>query len=430
MPGIEFWQEPTGVNMAVDILTSPSANSSLYQLLQASNIKTRVLIEDVGKKIDQTSAPLLVGSNYRQTLKSESLDELMKPKNYYKIYQRHSSYIEKINALQEQYPDTMSVETVGKSSEGRPLLLIKISKNDNTVEQKPVIFIDGLHHAREWISHSTVMYLLETFLGANINVKYRLPTNNQRYRRRSGPYWNRDNKSNSRRQYSDTAENDSVKRIDRKQIDRILDLYDIWMMPMVNPDGYEYSQTVDRLWRKSRSNGYFCAGVDLNRNYDFKWNVAGSSDYPCSQTYGGQSALSEPESRAVATQLTRNKDNIKMYLSFHAYSQLILTPWGYRRGYPKDYKEMERVANAGVKAFKSLRGTSYKFGTAANVLYPAAGCSDDYAYGVGNITYSYTIELPDTGNHGFLLPPSSILPVGRETLDAVTEMILAINEQN
>jgi hypothetical protein len=52
---------------------------------------------------------------------------------------------------------------------------------------------------------------------------------------------------------------------------------------------------------------------------------------------------------------------------------------------------------------------------AANLLYVAAGCSDDFAYGEAKIPYAYTIELPDEGTFGFLLPASRIPSVGKET---------------
>lgn len=51
------------------------------------------------------------------------------------------------------------------------------------------------------------------------------------------------------------------------------------------------------------------------------------------------------------------------------------------------------------------------------VLYAAAGASDDYAYAVGKSPYSYTVELP--GN-GFNPPPSIIKPVCLETMAAFT----------
>jgi len=63
-------------------------------------------------------------------------------------------------------------------------------------------------------------------------------------------------------------------------------------------------------------------------------------------------------------------------------------------------------------------------GSAAKVLYPAAGGSDDWAFGGAGIPYSYTIELPDTGSYGFILPASRIEGVGKETMNAVKAMLM------
>ena len=83
----------------------------------------------------------------------------------------------------------------------------------------------------------------------------------------------------------------------------------------------QYSWDGDRLWRKNRrvNSGTSCRGVDLNRNYNDHWNEArnkkknrtrhrlyaffkgGSSNNPCSETFHGAFAASEPE-----TQVTSN----------------------------------------------------------------------------------------------------------------------------
>lgn len=60
----------------------------------------------------------------------------------------------------------------------------------------------------------------------------------------------------------------------------------------------------------------------------------------------------------------------------------------------------------------------------------AAGCSDDYAYGAANATYSYCMELRDTGKYGFLLPPNQIKPSGAEAFAAIRKMTQVIAEEN
>merc|ERR1712173_514648 len=200
---------------------------------------------------------------------------------------------------------------IGYSTEGRPLKVIKVGMPG---KQKKAIWIDGGIHAREWISPATVTYILRQFV------------------ERSGTYAN------------------------------ILRNYDIYIMPSMNPDGYEYSRNYDRMWRKTRSNnpGSRCIGTDPNRN------------------------------------------------------------WGYNR---VDHDEEDELNRMGQIAARAMSGW-YRVGSAAKVLYPAAGGSDDWAKGGAGIKYSYTIELPDTGKYGFILPSSQIMKVAPDAFSATKAMIL------
>ena len=72
------------------------------------------------------------------------------------------------------------------------------------------------------------------------------------------------------------------------------------LVPLVNPDGYEFSRNEDRQWRKNRRKnpGSKCFGVDLNRNFGKKFGTA-SSKNPCDEDFRGSNAFSEPESFAL-----------------------------------------------------------------------------------------------------------------------------------
>jgi carboxypeptidase A2 len=96
-----------------------------------------------------------------------------------------------------------------------------------------------------------------------------------------------------------------------------------------------------------------------------------------------------------------------------------------------------------VTALESVYGTKYQYGNIANTIYPASGSSVDWTFGVANVTYSFAVELRDTGasryyppnqkdssrrayipagRYGFVLPPSEIVPTGEETFAAVKAM--------
>lgn len=70
-------------------------------------------------------------------------------------------------------------------------------------------------------------------------------------------------------------------------------------------------------------------------------------------------------------------------------------------------------------AIRSAGGPSYTVGAAANTLYPASGGSDDWAKGSAKVKYSYTLELRDTGRHGFVLPAQYIVPAAKDAYAAL-----------
>lgn len=77
---------------------------------------------------------------------------------------------------------------------------------------------------------------------------------------------------------------------------------DYYVLPVVNPDGYEYTFRGDRLWRKNRSSpekGGVCIGVDLNRNFGYRWGGLGTSKQPCREIFAGSGPFSEPETAAI-----------------------------------------------------------------------------------------------------------------------------------
>lgn len=128
----------------------------------------------------------------------------------------------------------------------------------------------------------------------------------------------------------------------------------------MNPDGYLYTQTDDRLWRKTRTpNGGGCFGTDANRNWGFHWGTGGSSDNPCSDTYMGPEPFSEVENKNVRDFLTANKDNIKFYNNVHSYSQLILLPWGWGYEQPDNYDDLYEIAMLGNDALFAVHGKRY-----------------------------------------------------------------------
>ncbi|CAG7719516.1 unnamed protein product [Allacma fusca] len=267
-----------------------------------------------------------------------------------------------------QNNSNVQVLNIGNSTENRVIKVVKISSGPSNAT-RPALWIDGTIHAREWIATTTATYAINQLV----------------------------NNASAHRQ--------------------ILDNLDIYILPIVNPDGYEYSRTTDRLWRKTRSilANTTCRGVDANRNFGYKWSGEGNTINKCSLTHQGAAPFTEPEAQAVRDFILGSNVNWQGFITLHSYSQLWMTPWGYTKDLPSNYQEMMRVANKSVAALKAVHGTTYEAGSAANILYESEGTSRDWAKGVPNITYVYTIELRDTGRYGFVLPPAQILPTGQET---------------
>ncbi|XP_031556615.1 carboxypeptidase B-like [Actinia tenebrosa] len=291
-------------------------------------------------------------------------------------YNTLDQIVAEMGRLVQTRPNIASMFSVGTSYQGRQMNAIKLSSGAG----KKTLFMNCGIHAREWITPATCMYMLNQII-----TKYG----------------------------SDSS------------ITAMLNKLDIVIMPVLNVDGYVYTWTSDRMWRKTRSpQGNGCYGADPNRNFNAKWAGPGTSSNPCRDTYHGSRPFSEIETRNVAHYLYGIRSKLVGYLDIHAYSQLWMTPWGHARGaYPPTYQEMMRVANIAVRTLYGVHRTSYRAGSVADIIYAATGGTMDWVAGTLGVTYSYGLELRDKGRYGFLLPANQIRPTGEETFAAIKAMV-------
>ncbi len=168
-----------------------------------------------------------------------------------------------------------------------------------------------------------------------------------------------------------------------------------YVIPLLNPDGYEYSRTSDRMWRKNRAvnAGSDCRGVDLNRNWAAPGFSHGASKDPCSDIYDGGESETQPEVRAAEGRLMKLKDKVRAALSVHSYGSYWLIPWGYKKKASKDEEKMRKLGDAAVEAIRKVNGRNYEVGAAGIIFSPAGGASDDFAKARAHVPYSVTIEL-------------------------------------
>ncbi|HRZ80549.1 MAG TPA: M14 family zinc carboxypeptidase, partial [bacterium] len=190
---------------------------------------------------------------------------------------------ERVDGLEKSSGGRAQVFVIGRSIEDREIKAVRISKNNSDADL-PEILLAGTHHAREWISYEVPLSIAE-FIVENMD---------------SNPY-----------------------------VSDILERSVIWLVPVLNPDGYVYSRDQERYWRYNRRiNPDMTVGVDLNRNYDSSWMQV--------EYVHGTGPFSEPETVAIRDLMKNSfekpfENGIKSLdglITYHSYGQMILYPPG------------------------------------------------------------------------------------------------------
>jgi|GEM_PF-2678401 len=286
-------------------------------------------------------------------------------------YHTYNSFVSELNELATEYPELIMIQNLTTTWLGRTVWAAKISHNVEVNDPlKTEVLIMGAHHGNEKISFEVAFYILKFLL-------------------------------------NNYATNSTVKKI--------VNLCEIWFVPMVNPDGYELNK---------RKNGRDAAlgplyGVDLNRNYNGSqngdpngtWGGRGSSHTPTSSTYCGPEPFSEPETRAI-----RDLDlahNFTISLSYHSSGEEVYWPWGYAKSTEvntPDHVEQSQIAQ-GIAS--RIGYTPMQSGD----TYYSTGDSDDYLYGYNRYVtnegmFPFTIELATIQE----VPPEQIAGICEQNL--------------
>jgi len=277
--------------------------------------------------------------------------------------------------MASQY-EYITIENYGSSYEGRQQLGLKISPSQGGA--KNVLFLNSGIHAREWVGPAHLMLATQMMLDA----------------------------------YSGGD----------AQMTQIFESVDLYIVPVSNPDGYDYTWTEggnNRMWRKTRSlNDLRCDGVDPNRNWGAHWDQPdGASDKSCSDAFKGPSVWSEVEVRNLRDYVdsiyTKYSEGVA-FADLHAYSQLWMYPYGYTTGAPANGDTLNAISKGMVDAIYDTHGKTYQYGPIAEVIYVASGSTVDYFLETTGISCPFAAELRDTGRYGFLLPPEQIQPTAEE----------------
>jgi carboxypeptidase T len=183
----------------------------------------------------------------------------------------------------------------------------------------------------------------------------------------------------------------------------LLDYYEVQILPVANPDGRKLAET-GFLWRKNTDNSDGCPvangyGVDLNRNYDFKWGGPGASPDACNEVYLGRSAASEPETQALQAYLSglypdrrgpadgdaAPVDTSGLLISLHSYGQLVLWPWGWTNTPAPNAAQFQTLG-------RKFAFFNHAIPEQADALYAISGTTDEWFYGQLGIS-AYTFEV-------------------------------------
>jgi len=298
-----------------------------------------------------------------QTVKEQAAAMAVGGYNVYRSYDEPGGIRDEMYALAKRYPSIVKLEVIGHTIQGREIIALKVTKNAKQVADgsRPAALYMGTIHAREWIATEVTRRLLHHFVEG----------------------------------YGNNSE-----------ITNLLNTRELWFMPVSNPDGYQYTFTTERLWRKNLrdNNGdgniTIGDGVDLNRNYDEHWNYdnEGSSTEQSSDTYRGTGPASEPETRAHQALIDRLK--FKFLITYHSYGPLLLYPYGWQVQTPS-FDDPLFIEYTGTDANPAVPG--FDPGVAAD-LYTTNGTTDDYSYAKTG-ALSWTPELEEgCDGCGFVFP--------------------------
>ncbi|XP_014397307.1 PREDICTED: carboxypeptidase A5 isoform X2 [Myotis brandtii] len=269
---VDFWRGPARPSLPVDMRVPFSELKDVKDYLESHGLAYSVMIEDIQVLLDQEREAMAKSRRLERSTSSFS----------YSSYHTLEEIYSWIDSFVTEHADLVSKIQIGHSFENRPILVLKFSTGGS---ERQAIWIDTGIHSREWITHATGIWIAKQIV------------------------------SDHGKDYILTS---------------LLNTMDIFLEIVSNPDGFAFTHSMNRLWRKNKSNqpGIACIGVDLNRNWRSGFGGNGSKDNPCSETYHGPYPHSEPEVSAIANFITAH-GNIKALISIHSYSQMLMYPYGH-----------------------------------------------------------------------------------------------------
>lgn len=235
--------------------------------------------------------------------KAEATHDLVNGNQFY----TYDEMVTDMKELAAHYPGLISYKEIGRSEYNRPIYAIKLGKGNAKV------FVNGSHHAREWISTNLSMDMIDEYASAYVN-------------------------------------GDSIGKYNVRDI---LNKTTMWFVPMVNPDGVTLQQygltkfpSADHFKLINMNEGSTdfkrwkanARGVDLNRQYDADWaNIKNNKPGPSWSNYKGTAPVNQAESRAISI-FTKQIDP-EMAVAYHTSGEILY--WNFHQ--TGSWKERDHV---------------------------------------------------------------------------------------
>ena len=325
-----------------------------------------------------------------KTLKQLAAEDAVNGYTVWRSYDEPGGIRDQMYAIAANNPSIAKLVKLGTTIQGREILAVKLTQGARGQKDgsRPAVLYSATQHAREWIATEVDRRLMNWYVDQ----------------------W----------------------RANDKDVKKLLQSTELWFMPVANPDGYQYTFSTERLWRKNLrdndGNGQISVGdgVDPNRNFPNHWGYdnEGSSAIPSSETYRGTAPSSEAETKAMKGLLDRVKFTFQV--NYHSNGQWLLYPEGWQIGTataddPIYYAMSGNLDKPAIKDFHP--------GLSSDVLYVTNGETTDYAH-ASRGTLAWTPELsPGCDGCGFVFPddPALVqaefernLPFARSVADSAT----------
>jgi hypothetical protein len=305
-----------------------------------------------------------------QTVRQFAAAEAANGFTVWKSYDEPGGIRDQLVAASKTYPGVTKLVKLGTTYQGRDILALKVTQGARGQKDgsRPAVIFSATQHAREWIATEVTRRLMNSYLTR----------------------W----------------------AADDPQVKKLLQSTELWFVPVLNPDGYQYTFTNERLWRKNlrdnNDNGTIEVGdgVDPNRNFPSHWGYdnEGSSDIPSSDTYRGPSAASEPETQAGIKLF--NTAKAEFMVNYHSNGQWLLYNDGWQIGTPTADDPIYYALSGNLDR-PAIEG--FHPGLSSDVLYVTNGEIDGYAQQATG-TLAWTPELsPGCPTCGFVFPDDEAL---------------------